>query len=828
MAMLTVSTLFFLSTATAATHSVEADGSGGFASIQAAIDAASAGDTIEVGPGTFAGSFDFSGKDLSIVATDGPSATMLDGEGLVGFVVHLDNGESVSAVLEGFTIENAWSQGISIIGASPTLTNLVLTGMGDDNSLGGAVSIVDGGATISSCTFSENRAYDGGGLYIAGTAHVVIEDSVFSDNKAVGYTGEDADETTGDGGAIRVGGWGSLRVSDSTFTGNTAYDDGGAILSQTHGGSVMITRSVFEDNNNTVGRGGAVYFVMDNDELAALGEDAGVHENVSIVGSTFEGNKALSDDGGAIAFDGDSIGPITVNIEDTTFTYNWSSRDGGALFAYQLYSTITLSDVVFENNEGDWGGAIYLSSTSDLIMTGTEIARNTAYYGGGGLYGASSCMVTVEDTVFEGNRARIYYGGGVYLYSQDASHPAEFQRVRFSDNTAELEGGGVHFKSVSNSTVEESLFEGNEAGDGSFGGGLYADDSAYVKVRNTVFRSNTATYGGGAYINDNAEGSDFYNNVFLDNEARIGGGFALCNSPYTLFFNNTVAGNRAMDESGGAAFYDSWVEFRNNVFAHNTGGAALHMYDLNSSFYAQLEYNNFYDNEPLDVGGELEESILTENGNMTLDPAFATYAATMRGEDVSLVLSRGSLLIDAGDPFIYDPDGTRSDVGAYGGEWLITEDADLDGYDDSIDCDDADESVFPGGEDSWYDGVNSDCAPGSDYDADGDGEDVDWSGGIDCDDTDPDVITDCPDEEEDEDPVDDGGAEDGVGEDTGGDDPGVNHGEVGQGADTGADTGDDNGGDNKEGCGCTAVGTASGGMWLFALLLPLTRRFRMV
>ena len=73
------------------------------------------------------------------------------------------------------------------------------------------------------------------------------------------------------------------------------------------------------------------------------------------------------------------------------------------------------------------------------------------------------------------------------------------------------------------------------------------------------------------------------------------------NSPYTLFYNNTVAGNRAMYESSGAAFYNSQVDFRNNIFAHNAGGAALHMYDLNSAFYAELSHNNFHNNSPLDL-----------------------------------------------------------------------------------------------------------------------------------------------------------------------------------------------------------------------------------
>lgn len=72
-----------------------------------------------------------------------------------------------------------------------------------------------------------------------------------------------------------------------------------------------------------------------------------------------------------------------------------------------------------------------------------------------------------------------------------------------------------------------------------------------------------------------------------------------------------------------------------------------------------------------------------------------------------------------------------------------TTDADGDG-DDSVscggtDCNDADDSIYAGARETWYDGVDSDCGGESDYDKDGDGDDRDSDGGTDCDDTDNDV-----------------------------------------------------------------------------------------
>ncbi len=60
-------------------------------------------------------------------------------------------------------------------------------------------------------------------------------------------------------------------------------------------------------------------------------------------------------------------------------------------------------------------------------------------------------------------------------------------------------------------------------------------------------------------------------------------------------------------------------------------------------------------------------------------------------------------------------------------------DADGDGYPESEDCNDAAASVNPGAEETWYDGIDSDCDGADDFDQDGDGVRGAGEGG-DCDD----------------------------------------------------------------------------------------------
>ncbi|RME24164.1 MAG: hypothetical protein D6798_11830 [Deltaproteobacteria bacterium] len=65
-------------------------------------------------------------------------------------------------------------------------------------------------------------------------------------------------------------------------------------------------------------------------------------------------------------------------------------------------------------------------------------------------------------------------------------------------------------------------------------------------------------------------------------------------------------------------------------------------------------------------------------------------------------------------------------------------DDDGDGTPACLDCDDADDTVYPDAPDTWYDGLDSDCGGDDDFDADGDGYTVEGadSGSGDCDDSD--------------------------------------------------------------------------------------------
>jgi hypothetical protein len=133
-------------------------------------------------------------------------------------------------------------------------------------------------------------------------------------------------------------------------------------------------------------------------------------------------------------------------------------------------------------------------------------------------------------------------------------------------------------------------------------------------------------------------------------------------------------------------------------------------------------------------------------GGFELEPGNETNI-TVQFIPTSFVTVEGTLTIVSNDP-----DQEQLILPIIGS--TIT-DTDGDGYNTTEaggdDCDDSDASIHPGAEDEWYDGVDSDCAGDDDYDQDGDGfQTMVWNdevaqGGGDCQDNNANMYPGAPD-----------------------------------------------------------------------------------
>ena len=181
--------LYFSLMASAATHYVPT----GYPAIQAAIDAASSGDTIIVRPGTYVEGIDFKGKGVTVASEKGPGVTCIDGGG-GGNVVTFKMGEAADSVLRGFTVKNG--------------TGTVING----NLLGGGILCGPASSPIPDANvILRNTADYGGGICVYGYSSPEITNNIIT-----------GDGATQDGGGLRCEDHSMPNLTNNLFDWNTA------------------------------------------------------------------------------------------------------------------------------------------------------------------------------------------------------------------------------------------------------------------------------------------------------------------------------------------------------------------------------------------------------------------------------------------------------------------------------------------------------------------------------------------------------------------------------------------------------------------------------
>lgn len=256
-------------------------------------------------------------------------------------------------------------------------------------------------------------------------------------------------------------------------------------------------------------------------------------------------------------------------------------------------------------------------------------------------------------------------------------------------------GAGLYTSSGS-ATIRNCMFQENTAGSG---GGLADWSSGSSLISECVFSNNQASGGGGGVSLQHSNPS-LINCQFLNNDGTSGGGIFTLNNTNTPSISNCVfSGNQATGNGG--AIYNSGVggspnpappKLQNNTFYANTAlgnGGAIFNTNVND---AVIDSCIFWDNSDASGDAETDQILfsgvpsinysclqnwtgaLGGTGNIGQYPAFINangLDGLIGTEDDNLHLLPGSPCINTGNPSpaLNDPDGSRNDMGAYGGPW---------------------------------------------------------------------------------------------------------------------------------------------------------------
>jgi predicted outer membrane repeat protein len=550
-----------------------------FDSIEQAVAAASAGDTIVVRPGTYSGSCNLGftiDKDLLIRRSfSGSGDAILDGEG----------------VRRAFSIDPL---------VHVQVENLVFRngrGAGGGSTSGGAIYSNTGDLTATNCVFEDNSC-DGSG----GAVYLLSSRSMFTDCT---FRRCDADV---DGGAVALVG-GSITIVGGSMTRGTAQ----------RGGGLYALGRVDIDNffcfGNAADQGGSLFFAANGATVTITNSE---------IGNGAQSNTATNG-GGGIYLTG-----RTATFSDCEFVNNTSATSGGAVYM-DNGTDLTVEDTFWSSNIAEVNaGAIYNEASTLLVKTVSGVSRFTlcsAGERGGAIYSGTNALSTLTDTLISSCASG--FGGGA-IHTNNAQ--TNLNSCVLRDNDTPQRGGALRYRNQSSGAIIACSFIDNSAGND---GGAIAltDNSTAITINTSSFTGNTATDDGGAlYVNQGATVSST-NDSFTENissEGRGGAVFlkdvpALVLIDNGTFDGNTAASTTGSNGSGGAlASLSTNLHILGGSYENNTAGVAGGGV-LSDSGNVLIEDASFRYNETIGLGGAI---FSRANTQITIGSSYFSFNTT--------------------------------------------------------------------------------------------------------------------------------------------------------------------------------------------------------
>ena len=430
-----------------------------YATFQAAVDAASHGDTILVAEGVYSGVSARGGHtqlvylDKSITIrggytnafTDPPNPAahpaILDAQEL-GRVIYIPDLTAANIVLDGLQLTRGNG----------------FEGLTDDN-CGSAIRMR--GSTDDRITIHHSQVFDHTAYYECAAIQVwraqfILTSSHIHDNDGMGVqvdflapsvtltnntivnNGVDPmDVAPASGAQLEAD---SITLTGNTFDGNGLH--GAYLLSPT---SVHVQGNIFSDNMGTgliVSNGAGV--ITENDFNGNYkGAEIGTVENLRIFKNVFQSNENPTGAGLISSGAGLTLHNSIATVFDNLFTGNKSGKSGGAISSttdIEGYVTTIRGNRLISNQSG-FGGAMALSGEDNASLVEWNVISDNQAVSGGGVAVLERAHPLIQDNIFSANIATTR-GGAVYCQACTLN----LERNRFTHNMAVGTGNAIHIQ----------------------------------------------------------------------------------------------------------------------------------------------------------------------------------------------------------------------------------------------------------------------------------------------------------------------------------------------------------------------------------------------
>jgi hypothetical protein len=458
-----------------ATLCVDTAKPGCFATVQAAVNAASDGDTIEIAPGTYGGGITIT-KSVDLVGASAAATTISGG----GPVLTIGDGVAKPTVtISRMTVTGGFNDsvpdtsfpgggGVRIppagggTGATVTISDSIITG-----------NWVTPGTTLPASVCGHVCAFaNGGGIDNGGTLTVV--DTRITDNVAGSTANDSSLASDANGGGIHIDSIGTLLLQHSAVTANRAavnapngrFSNGGGIVDD---GALTMEGSIVNGNDSISATDVPSVFPFDVEQEANAGgiwisevpgssatiSDSTISDNL-VAGSNAGGdvqatNGGIDDDGSLLLRDS-TIDHKQVNASAPPSSGHLAGAVDGGLqvqgVATIQTSSISDNSLVAVSNTGpaNAAGAGIGNLSGQLTLDHARITNNhgsaTGTGGlllGGGIlnvaFGGGPPQLTISDSVITGNRLAgspglTPLGGGVFSADIFTGDPVPFTLTR--------------------------------------------------------------------------------------------------------------------------------------------------------------------------------------------------------------------------------------------------------------------------------------------------------------------------------------------------------------------------------------------------------------